>query len=109
MKKLIESIIKFRDDRNWNQFHNVKDLLLGLNIEVAELQEIFLWSENVDSVDKQKIEGEVSDVFIFLVYICDHYKINFKDAIQKKLEVHKSHYPIDKSRNNTNKYNNLNG
>ena len=106
MNELIEKIIKFRNERNWEQFQDIKDLLLGLNIEVGELQEQFLWS-NKDIDNSIEINYEIADVFIFLVYICDKLKIDLKDAVLAKLKIHEDHYPIELSKDKTVKYTNL--
>lgn len=106
MEELIKDILKFRDDRNWKQFHDTKDLLLGLNIEVGELQEIFLWKDN-EEINIQEVKYELADIFIFLVYIADRYNINLWEAINEKMAIHKGHYPINDSKNKTTKYNKL--
>jgi NTP pyrophosphatase (non-canonical NTP hydrolase) len=108
-KELEQKIISFRDERNWKQFHAIKDLLLGLNIEVAELQELFLWktSEQQAAIDPAKVKDELADIAIFLVYICRHYNIDLPGAISEKLEKNKVKYPVDKSRNSNKKYTEL--
>jgi len=109
MKDLIEKIKKFRDERDWKQFHDIKDLLLGLNIEVAELQELFLWKdENKDKDNLEDVKGEVSDIFIFLIFICEKLEINLEKAVKEKLEIHKKHYPKNLPKGKTTKYTDLN-
>jgi len=109
LKEIEKKVIDFRDERNWKQFHQVKDLLLGLNIEVAELQELFLWKseEQQSEIDGEKIKDELADIGIFLVYICNHYNIDLTEAISEKLEKNRLKYPVDKSRNSNKKYNEL--
>lgn len=107
MKDIVDKIIAFRDDRNWDQFQTVKDLLLGLNIEVGELQEIFLWHTEKEEINIEDVKYELADIFIFLVYISDKYKIDLKQAILEKIEIHNNHYPIKKSKNKNIKYNKL--
>ena len=72
LDKIKELIIQFREDRDWKQFHKIKDLLIGLNMEVGELQELFLWKseDEIRKIDKRTIENEIADIFIFLTYIC---------------------------------------
>lgn len=108
MKNLIEKIIAFRDERNWEQFHNIKDLLIGINMEVGELQEIFLWAQNEQEVNLTEVKHELADIFIFLIYISEKFKINLEEAVLEKIKIHKKHYPIKKSKNKTIKYNKLN-
>ncbi len=108
-KQLEQKVIDFRDERNWKQFHHIKDLLLGLNIEVAELQELFLWkSEQQQSeIDNQKIKDELADIAIFIIYISNYYNIDLPEAISEKLQKNGLKYPVDKSRNSNKKYNEL--
>ena len=111
-KETFEKIISFRNDRDWNQFHTIKDLCLGLNIEVSELQEIFLWKsqEQIEEIcknEKGKIEDEIADVFIFLAYLCNDLKINLDQVIKNKIAQNNLKYPINKSKGNNKKYNEL--
>jgi NTP pyrophosphatase (non-canonical NTP hydrolase) len=108
-KETEKRIIAFRDERNWKQFHQVKDLLLGLNIEVAELQELFLWKNDEEQaeIDKVKIKDELADIAIFLVYISNHFNIDLREAISEKIEKNNLKYPVDKSKNSNKKYNEL--
>ncbi len=102
-------IIKFRKDRDWEQFHSVKDLLIGLNMEVAELQELFLWKSTTEikCIDKEKIGNEIADIFIFLTYLLDEFKLDLLDEVNKKIQINKNKYPIDKCKGLNKKYNEL--
>lgn len=102
--------MKFREDRDWKQFHKIKDLLLGLNIEVSELQELFLWKtdEEIEVVDKSKIENEIADIFIFLTYLCDKFNIDLKEAVVNKIDVNSLKYPVEQSKGSNKKYNEFN-
>jgi len=109
LDELASKIVKFRDERNWAQFHSLKDLLLGLNIEVGELQELFLWKSDsqIESIDISKIENEIADITIFLIYICQHFHIDLQKAVSEKIEINAQKYPVEKSRNSNKKYNEL--
>lgn len=109
INELVNKIIEFRDERNWTQFHSLKDLLLGLNIELGELQELFLWKSDseIESVDISKIENEIADISIFLIYICNHFNIDLLKAITEKIDINAQKYPVEKSRNSNKKYNEL--
>ncbi len=109
LQHLQKTIIEFRDKRNWEQFHQIKDLLLGLQIEASELSELFLWKneEEIRNVDKVKIEDEVADIFIFLIYICKHFDIDLASAVENKIIKNGENYPVDKSLNSNKKYNEL--
>lgn len=102
-------IIEFRDKRNWKKFHNLKDLLLGLNIECSELQELFLWKnkKEIKSVDKNQIQEELADIFIFLSYLCDYFDIDILEATENKIKLNEKKYPVGKSYNSNKKYNKL--
>ncbi|MES2656726.1 MAG: nucleotide pyrophosphohydrolase [Bacteroidota bacterium] len=108
-KEIEQKVIAFRNERNWEQFHQIKDLLLGLNIEVSELQELFLWktTEQQTEIDKEKIKDELADIAIFLIYISKHYNIDLLEVISNKIDKNGIKYPVDKSRNSNKKYNEL--
>ena len=108
-KEIEQKVIEFRDERNWEQFHRVKDLLLGLNIEVAELQELFLWKNNEEQVeiDPVKVKDEIADIAIFLIYLSKHFNIDLQEAIIAKLKKNGVKYPVEKSKNSNKKYNEL--
>jgi len=106
---IIERIIDFREKRNWKQFHSIKDLLLGLNIELSELQELVLWKSEseIKSIEKEKIQDELADIFIFLTYISEHFDVDLLSAVDRKIEKNGQKYPIDKSFGSNKKYNEL--
>jgi|GEM_PF-1352540 len=110
IKELEHQIIKFRDDRNWKQFHTLKDLLLGLNIECSELSELFLWKSQTEikEVPKTKIKNELADIYIFLSYLSNHFEVDLEKAIIDKIKLNSQKYPIDKSYGSNRKYNELN-
>ena len=73
-KTITDLLIKFRDDRDWKQFHNSKDLALAISIEASELNELFLWKENED-VDKDKLKEELADIFSFALLLAEKHKL----------------------------------
>lgn len=107
--EITNKVINFRNERNWEQFHQIKDLLLGLNIEVGELQELLLWKTNEQQkeISIEKIKEEVADIGIFLIYISKYYDIDLLEAISSKIEKNALKYPISKSINSNAKYNEL--
>ncbi len=104
--ELSSQIIKFKEERNWEQFHTLKDLLLGLNIEVSELQELFLWktTSQINEVKQQDIEDELADIFIFITYIANHFDVDLLQAIESKIAQNSKKYPIEKCFGKNNKY-----
>ena len=102
-------ILEFRQKRDWKQFHKIKDLLIGLGIEVAELNELFLWKneEVIKAVPKEKIADEIADIFIFLTYISDEFGIDIESAVKNKVNKNDLKYPVDKSKGSNKKYTEL--
>jgi NTP pyrophosphatase (non-canonical NTP hydrolase) len=109
LKELQNKIIQFRNERNWQQFHKLKDLLLGLNIEAGELNELFLWKDDkeIEAVDKLKTADELADIFIFLAYISEHFNINLSEAVEMKIDKNAKKYPVDKAYGSNKKYTEL--
>ncbi|MFA6400122.1 MAG: nucleotide pyrophosphohydrolase [Salinivirgaceae bacterium] len=104
-----DKVIAFREERNWKQFHQIKDLLLALNIEAAELQELFLWKdkEQQEKINREEMKDELADIAIYLIYISEHFGIDLLDAINKKVDKNAIKYPVEKSFNSNKKYNEL--
>jgi NTP pyrophosphatase (non-canonical NTP hydrolase) len=102
-------IIQFRDNRDWKQFHKIKDLLIGLNIEVSELQELFLWKSDleIEAVNREKIEEEIADIFIYLTYICNEFDVDLEKAVRRKIEKNNQKYPVEKCMGSNKKYTEL--
>jgi NTP pyrophosphatase (non-canonical NTP hydrolase) len=111
-QETIDRIIQFRNDRDWAQFHTLKDLSLGLGIEVAELQEFFLWKTNQElsetiELKSESIGDELADIFIFLTYLSNDLGIDLNKAVNKKIDKNANKYPLEKSKGNNKKYNEL--
>jgi NTP pyrophosphatase (non-canonical NTP hydrolase) len=103
---ITEALVKFRNDRDWEQFHNPKDLAIALNIEASELLESFLWKESIDA-NPNKIKEELADVFAYAFLMADKCGLNVKDIIMEKIKQNSEKYPIDKAKGNAKKYNEL--
>lgn len=106
MKEIKEQIRKFTEDRDWDQFHNPKDLAIAISIEASELLEHFLWKE-ADAVSKDMIAHEVADVLIYCIQLCDKMDIDINEAISEKMAENESKYPVDKAKGNATKWNKL--
>ena len=104
--QLIRQIIEFRDKRNWAQFHNPKDLALGLSIEAAELNELFLWKKP-EEANPARVREELADVFIFALMLLEKYGLDLEKIVLEKLAANSEKYPADKSRNSAAKYTDL--
>ncbi|MDR6464541.1 nucleotide pyrophosphohydrolase [Chryseobacterium sediminis] len=105
-KSTIEKLLKFRDERDWEQFHNSKDLALALSIEASELLEVFLWKKNED-FDKDKLEEELADVFMYGILLANKNNIDINNIILKKLQRNNEKYPVEKAKGKSNKYDDL--
>ncbi|WP_434503885.1 nucleotide pyrophosphohydrolase [Prevotella sp.] len=106
IQEIIETLAKFNDDRDWEQFHNAKDLALALSIEAAELNEAYLW-KNVEDVKIEKVKEELADVFNYAFMIADKYNLDVKDICLKKIVRNAEKYPVEKAKGSSKKYNEL--
>lgn len=106
INEITEKIVEFTKERDWEQFHNGKDLALALSIEAAELNEAFLWKD-AENVKKEKVKEELADVFNYAFLIANKYDLDIKQIILDKLEKNRSKYPVDKAKGNAKKYNEL--
>jgi len=104
--KIIDLIIKFRDERDWKQFHNSKDLSLALSIEASELNELFLWKKAED-VNEDRLKEELADILIYALLISKQHDLNIEEIIKLKLEKNGKKYPIEKSKGKSSKYTEL--
>ena len=107
MKEIIEKIVKFRNERDWKQFHDSKNLSTAISIEAAELNELFLWKtvEESEQVDKAKIKEELADILIFSLLLAHKHDFNIKEIILEKICKNSKKYPVDKAKGTANKYN----
>jgi len=108
LKDLTNKIKKFRDARDWHQYHKPKELAISVCIEAAELLEKFQWErkntpEYIAS-HKQEIGEELADVMIYLLLLADELGLDVKDIVEKKLEKNEKKYPVDKVRGSDKKY-----
>ena len=106
IEKITAEIIKFRDDRDWEQFHNGKDLALALSIEASELNQLFLW-KSAEDVNIEKVKEELADILNYAFLLAHKYNLNVEDIILNKIEKNAEKYPVDKAKGNAKKYNEL--
>ena len=96
LEELRKAIVKFTQERDWDQFHNGKDLALALSVEAAELNEAFLWKDAKD-VNVEKVKEELADIFNYAILIADKYDLDIKQIVLDKLRRNAEKYPIDKA------------
>jgi len=106
IQQLTEILRRFRDERDWAQFHNAKDLALALNIEAAELLEVFLWKTS-EQADIDSVKEELADVFTFALLLADKYGLDVKQIVLEKMEKNARKYPVEKSKGSAKKYTEL--
>lgn len=106
LEELRKEIVQFTQDRDWDQFHNGKDLALALSIEAAELNEAFLW-KNASDVNIDKVKEELADIFNYAILIADKYDLDIKQIVLDKLRRNAEKYPVDKAYGSAKKYNEL--
>lgn len=103
---LTEVINGFRDEREWRQFHNAKDLALSISLEAAELLEVFQWktSEDAVSAHREELLEELSDVVIYCLQLASDLEANLGEAIVAKLAKNGEKYPVDKAKGTSKRY-----
>ncbi|MFV0404207.1 MAG: nucleotide pyrophosphohydrolase [Bacteroides graminisolvens] len=104
--EIMEQIVSFTKERDWDQFHNGKDLALALSIEAAELNEAFLWKK-AEEVNIEKIKEELADIFNYAFLIANKYDLDIKKIISDKITNNANKYPIEKSKGSARKYTEL--
>ena len=105
MKETMERIKKFRDDRDWQQFHTPSNLAKAISIEAAELLEEFLWDN--ENYNKQNVEEELADVMVYCLHMADALNVDINEIINKKMDKNEKKYPIDKAKGTSKKYTEL--
>jgi len=108
-QETMKMILKFRDDRDWKQFHNPKDLAISISLEAAELLEVFQWSgADTSGKSKQsKIKEELADVINYCVLMADACGLDIDEIVQEKIRVNNEKYPVEKAKGKSDKYNEL--
>jgi NTP pyrophosphatase (non-canonical NTP hydrolase) len=106
INKITEALRNFRDERDWAQFHNPKDLAIALSIEAGELLELFLWKA-AEAANAEKVKEELADVFAYAFMLADKYGMDVSQIMQDKLTKNELKYPVEKARGSAKKYNEL--
>lgn len=103
---IVQQVVKFRDERDWEQFHNSKDLALAISIEASELNELFLWKKP-EEVDVELLKEELADILAFAFLLANKHQLDISEIITAKLEKNAKKYPINKSKGSSKKYDQL--
>lgn len=105
-EQLTDLLLQFREERNWAQFHNAKDLALAISIEASELNELFLWKQAKDA-DRDKLKQEMADILSFLLLLAHEEKLDLNQIVKDKIAQNALKYPVSKAKGNAKKYTDL--
>lgn len=108
-KELLDVLEQFRDERDWGQFHDSKNLALALSIEAAELNELFLWKKDdeAEQVDKERFREELADVFAYAIMLAGRHGLDISEIVKAKIVKNARKYPVEKSKGSSAKYGDL--
>tara|TARA_B100000809_G_scaffold264200_1_gene319394 strand:- start:2662 stop:3000 length:339 start_codon:yes stop_codon:yes gene_type:complete len=108
-KKVIRELIEFRDEREWKQFHDSKNLATAISIEAAELNELYLWKtiKESEEVDIKRIKEELADILSFSFLLAEKHGLDPFDIVSEKIKINAEKYPVDKAKGTAKKYNEL--
>lgn len=112
ISKWKKNLSEFAGDRNWEQFHNPKNLVMALSVESSELLEHFQWlteeqSKNLESEKLEEIKEEMADVLLYMFRLSDVLGVDLNDALEEKFKKNALKYPVEKSKGTAKKYNKL--
>ena len=109
LDEVIKKLTKFRDERDWEQFHNSKDLALAISIEAAELNELFLWktAEESEKVELKRLKEELADILSYAFLLAEKHGLNPFEIIAEKIKINAEKYPVEKAKGTATKYTEL--
>ena len=110
IQEITSQLLQFRDAREWAQFHDSKNLAAALSIEAAELNELYLWKNDlkeIENVSKERLAEELADVFSFAFLLADKNGLDVKQIVLDKIKQNNEKYPVDKAKGTAKKYNEL--
>lgn len=108
-QEIIDKLVQFRNDRDWEQFHDSKNLALALFLEAAELNELFLWKKETESEDVNidRLKEELADVLAYAFLLAEKHNLDVFEIVNAKIERNAQKYPVEKARGTAKKYNEL--
>lgn len=109
IQEITSALLKFRNERDWEQFHDSKNLATAISIEAAELNELFLWKDVKESenVNKEKLKEELADVFAYAFLLAERHNLDVKQIVLEKIKKNDEKYPVDKAKGSAKKYDEL--
>lgn len=99
--ELTERLLKFRDERDWAQFHTLKDLAISVSVEAGELLELFQWRADTSELEPdmaEKLSSEAADILLYLLLLCDKAGVDLVQAAHRKIDANERRFPVDQSR-----------
>ena len=105
-KLLTQQLLAFRNERDWAQFHNPKDLAIALSTEAGELLECFLWKQP-NEAKPEKIREELADVIAYALLLAHECNLDVTEIVEEKIRRNAEKYPVDKAKGNAKKYDEL--
>ncbi len=106
IEEILEALRVFNHERDWDQFHNGKDLAIGISVEASELLEAFLWKDP-EMANPEKIKEELADVLNYAFQMADKYGLDIKEIMMDKIRRNAEKYPVEKAKGSAKKYNEL--
>lgn len=106
LEELRKAIVAFTHERDWDQFHDGKNLAIAISIEASELLEAFLWKDT-DGVSINKVKEELADIINYAILIADKYNLDIRQIVMDKLARNAEKYPVEKAKGTAKKYNEL--
>jgi NTP pyrophosphatase (non-canonical NTP hydrolase) len=109
IQELIDLLVEFRDERDWGQFHDSKNLALALSIEAAELNELFLWKKEADAeeVDRERLKEELADVLAYALMLAERQQLDVGQIVKDKIIKNAGKYPVEQAKGSSDKYDKL--
>ena len=106
LQEIIQALLQFRDERDWAQFHDSKNLATAISIEAAELNELFLWKtiKESEGVDRERLKEELADVLAYTLMLANKHGIDMKQAVLDKIAKNAAKYPVEKAKGTAKKY-----
>lgn len=106
INELMRDVKAFTQERDWDQFHNPKDLAIALAIEAGELMEAFLW-KNPEEAKVEKVKEELADIINYSLLLAEKYDFDVAEIVREKMAVNAKKYPVSKAKGVATKYNEL--
>ena len=108
-EQILKKLIEFRDERDWKQFHDSKNLATAISIEAAELNELYLWKtiRESEEVDVEKVKEELADILSFSFLLAEKHGLDPFEIVQEKIKINAQKYPVEKAKGTAKKYTDL--